>query len=110
MSEGPTELDELRARIDAAARGCEDDPDSLARAAGARLGVVLDLIADGRGVRDAGSGLNAAAGELLVADALLTEAAARAAMFRGGDRIEPHRSLDLEALAERAGRIDEGFA
>ena len=74
----------LRERMDAAAPASSDaaqsaDPAALARAAAGRLDAVLDLIARGRGIREAGSGLNAASSELLLADALLTEAAALAA-------------------------------
>ncbi len=100
--------DELAARI-AAALGeypADDaDPALIAARAADRLRAVLDLIAAGRGVREAGSGLNAASTELLVADALLTDAAARAAA--GGDLDALLRALDADGLAARAAAIDE---
>ncbi|HUF13618.1 MAG TPA: hypothetical protein VMN78_11000 [Longimicrobiales bacterium] len=106
MSESADGMDALRARV-AAAGGDAADARALAEAARARLAEVLELIASGRGVREAGSGLNAASAELLVADALLTEAAADAATTEGGlDHVL--RALDLDALSERARAIDEG--
>ena len=96
--------DELRARMDAHAPASADAPELVA-AARARLGAVLDLIEQGRGIRESGSGLNAASSELLVADALLTDAAARAATQ--GTIDELLRALDLEPLAARARAIDE---
>lgn len=94
---------ELRARIDALVE--QADARGLATAAADRLAVVLDLIEAGRGVREAGSGLNAASSELLVADALLTEAAAVAAA--GGDLDAVLDALRLDELAERARTLDE---
>lgn len=100
-------LEELRARVAAAAgdTGVAGGP-ALARAAAGCLNAVLDLIAEGRGTREAGSGLNAASSELLVADAVLTQAAVNAAAqgVSVGDLL---REMDVEALAERARRIDE---
>jgi hypothetical protein len=95
---------ELRARLDDAAPATADAR-ALAHAATARLDALLDLIAAGRGVREAGSGLNPASSELLVADALLTEAAALAAADGAIDDIV--RELQLERIAERAREIDE---
>lgn len=93
---------ELRARIDALE--ARADARGVAVAAADRLRVVLDLIESGRGVREAGSGLNAASSELLVADALLTDAAARAATDGTLDEIV--RALRLDELAERARTLD----
>lgn len=92
----------LRARIDALEASA--DARGLAVAAEDRLRVVLDLIEAGRGVREAGSGLNAASSELLTADALLTDAAARAA--GDGTLDEMLRTLRLDELAERARTLD----
>ena len=94
---------ELRARIDALVSHA--DARGLTVAAADRLSVVLDLIDAGRGVREAGSGLNAASSELLVADALLTDAAASAAL--DGDFDALLRALRLDELAARAGELDE---
>lgn len=96
--------DELRARMDAHAPASADAPELVA-AARARLGAVLDLIEQGRGIRESGSGLNAASSELLVADALLTDAAASAAL--DGDFDALLRALRLDELAARAGELDE---
>ena len=96
--------DELRARMDAAAAASADAPELVA-AARARLAAVLDLIEHGRGIRESGSGLNAASSELLVADALLTDAAARAAAQGTIDDLL--RALDLDELTARARAIDE---
>ena len=93
---------ELRARIDALI--ADSDARGLAVAAADRLRVVLDLIGSGRGVREAGSGLNAASSELLVADALLTDAAARAAL--DGELDTLLRDLRLDELAVRARELD----
>ncbi|HUF12041.1 MAG TPA: hypothetical protein VMN78_02950 [Longimicrobiales bacterium] len=116
MSEDPRGLDELRARVQAAGGASRDgvasgdagsaDAIALAGAAATSLAGVLDLIAAGRGMRETGSGLNPASKELLVADAVLTEAAARAAT--SGTRIESVLgALGLEELSERARAIDE---
>ena len=96
--------DALRERLDSVAH---EPADARARAAAARVGLenVLELIARGRGIREAGSGLNAASAELLLADALLTEAAAMAA--EDGSIDDVVRELQLERLAERARTIDE---
>ena len=92
--------------MDAAAGALAAEGSDLALAVNASLKRVLELIAAGRGVREAGSGLNAASSELLVADALLTEAAALAAREDGG--IEGLlRALDLDRLTEHAHLIDE---
>lgn len=106
LPESSDGLEELRARVSAAASAA---PEGLARATADRLGAVLDLIESGRGRREAGSGLNPASRELLIADALLTEASAEAAA--GGASLgDILRALDLAALAERARRIDESPA
>ena len=84
------------------------DASALASAARDRLDAVLGLIEQGRGVREAGSGLNAASSELLVADALLTDAAARAAA--DGTLDDVLRALDLDRLTARARAIDEAGA
>ena len=97
---------DLIARVRTAAG--DGQPTSRAAAAATRLRNVLDLIAAGRGVREDGLGSNAAALELLVVDALLTDAAAAAVRARRLDEVL--RALDLEALAERARAIDEGRA
>ena len=95
--------DELRARLESSLPADADER-VLAAAAHQQLGVVLDLIAAGRGRREAGSGMNAASSALLVADALLTEAAALAA---AGDTVEDVlRELSLDDLAARARRLD----
>ena len=96
----------LRERMDSAAPASADAR-ALAAAARERLDDVLELIARGRGIREAGSGLNAASSELLLADALLTEAAAIAADEGSIDEIV--RELQLERLAERARVIDEAM-
>jgi hypothetical protein len=96
--------DQLRARMDAAAPESADAL-ALANAGRARLVEVLDLIEQGRGIREGDSGLNAASSELLLADALLTDAAARAA--GRGPVAELLRALDFDALAARARTIDE---
>ena len=93
--------------MDAAAPATADAA-TLAAAARASLEETLELIARGRGIREAGSGLNAASSELLLADALLTEAAALAAADGSIDDIV--RELQLERLAERARRLDEESA
>ena len=107
MHDAPDGLDELRARVATAAGDAVDrDGPALARAAAERLTAVLDLIAEGRGTREAGSGLNPASTELLVAAALLTEAAANA-IAQGLSVRELLAAMDLEALAARARDIDE---
>jgi hypothetical protein len=110
MPDAAPGLEELRARVaaatDAGTAGTTD-ASALARAALERLDAVLDLIAEGRGTREAGSGLNAASAELLVADALLTEAVAHAAI-EGRSLRDLLADLDLDGLSEKAARIDEG--
>lgn len=108
MADDTRGLDELRARLEAEAGAPGSaDAEALAGAAAAAVADVLELIAAGRGVREAGSGLNPASTQLLVADALLTEAAARAAT--SGVGLEPVlRALRLEELSERAHAIDGG--
>ena len=81
------------------------DAPAHADAGAARLDAVLDLIAEGRGLREEGSGLNAASAELLLADALLTDAAYEAA--RDGTLDELMAELELERLAARARTLDE---
>jgi len=100
----------LAARLTAALGGLSADAaaGSIAARAGERLHAVLDLVGDGRGVRESGSGLNAASMELLVADALLTDASARAAADGSIDGLL--RALDVEALAARARALDEHTA
>ena len=107
MSDTAAVPDVLRARMDAASPGAIDER-TLTIAARQRLDGVLDLIAAGRGIREAGSGLNPASSELLVADALLTDAALHAAVAGTFDDVLP--LLELERLSERARMLDEGRA
>ncbi|HEX6590290.1 MAG TPA: hypothetical protein VF039_14890 [Longimicrobiales bacterium] len=94
---------ELRARMDAAAPVAIDER-ALAIAARERLDAVLDLVAEGRAVREAGTGLNPASSQLLVADAFLTDAMARAAANGTFDDVLP--LLELERLTARARELD----
>lgn len=94
---------DLRARLDAALPTAIDER-TLTIAARERLDAVLDLIESGRGIRAAGSGLNQASAELLVADALLTDAAQSAAAAETLDTILP--LLELERMSERARALD----
>ena len=108
MAEQAEVPDALRARMDAAVSPSADAT-AKARAAAERLHAVLDLIEQGRGIREAGSGLNAASSELLVADALLTDAAARASAGDTPVTLEDVvAALDLERLAARALALDGG--
>lgn len=94
------------AAADAATDAAADAAETLARGAGERLAVVLDLIEAGDASREGRSGLNAASSELLIADALLTTASLRYATEGSvsGSALLP--GLDLESLAARAERID----
>ena len=94
---------ELRTRMDAATPS-SSTPEQLTAAARERLSAVLDLVEQGKAVRSSG-GLNPASAALLVADALLTEAAARAATDGAIDGVLT--ALDLEALIARARAVDE---
>ena len=106
MSDELDGLEELRARVAAGAGGARGV--DAVRAAGVRLDAVLDLIEAGRGSREAGSGLNPVSSELLVADALLTDAVADAAA-EGVSLADVLAALDAERLARRARQIDESL-